>query len=358
MKFIHCADLHLDSKMDKLSIDKAKIRRAELVRSFENLCDYATANGVSAVIVAGDMFDTAKVTTKTRNAVLHAIANNPNVDFLYLSGNHDEDNFISSLEVVPENLKLFGDKWTCFCYGNVCICGVKLTPYNLGSIYDTINFAPDMVNIAVMHGQIAGYKGEERAEIISLPRLKNKNVDYLALGHIHEHVEGQLDLRGKYAYCGCLEGRGFDETGDKGFILIDVSGDRLSSQFVKFASRQISVFEYSVEGKLDYLTIRAEMINTLNAIFDVSSLIKVVLKGERKADFGIDVDDLTYRLNQMFFYAKVVDKTTIVIEETDYALDKSMRGEFVRAVWESNLSLEDKTKVLTVGLNALKEEDL
>ncbi|MBE5754422.1 MAG: DNA repair exonuclease [Clostridiales bacterium] len=358
MKFIHCADLHLDSKMDKLSLDKAKVRRAEMVRTFENLCDYATANNVRAVIIAGDMFDTAKVTVKTRNAVLYAIENNPQVDFLYLAGNHDEDNFISSLEIIPENLKVFGEEWTAFKYGNVCIAGVKFTPYNVNAIYDTINFDPYSVNIAVMHGQIAGYKGEEKAEIISLPRLKNKNVDYLALGHIHEHVEGQLDLRGKYAYSGCLEGRGFDETGDKGFILIDVIEDRLSSQFVKFALRQISVFEYSVEGKLDYLTVRAEIINTLNASFEVSSLIKVVLKGERKADFGIDVDDLTYRLNQIFFYAKVVDKTTIVIKETDYALDKSMRGEFVRAVWESNLSLEDKTKVLTVGLNALKGEDL
>ena len=54
-------------------------------------------------------------------------------------------------------------------------------------------------------------------------RLKEKNIDYLALGHIHEYSQGQIDLRGKYAYSGCLEGRGFDELGEKGFILIDVS---------------------------------------------------------------------------------------------------------------------------------------
>ncbi len=358
MKFIHCADLHLDSKMDKLSSEKAKVRRAEMVRTFENLCDYATANGVSAVIIAGDMFDTAKVTIKTRNAILHAIADNPHVDFLYLSGNHDEDNFIASLEVVPDNLKVFDDEWGYFTYGNVCIAGVKFTPYNTGTIYDTLSFSPDSVNIAVMHGQIAGYKGEEKAEVISLPRLKDKNIDYLALGHIHEHAEGQLDLRGKYAYSGCLEGRGFDETGEKGFVLIEVEDDSLSTEFVKFATRRLSTFEYSVEGKLDYIMIRTEILSVLTANLDDSSLVKVVLKGERKADVNIDVDDLAYRLNQIFFYAKVVDKTTIVVDEADYALDKSVRGEFVRAVWESDLSLEEKTKVLTLGLNALKGEDI
>ena len=38
MKFIHCADLHLDSKMEGLPTDKSKIRRDEVVATFERLC--------------------------------------------------------------------------------------------------------------------------------------------------------------------------------------------------------------------------------------------------------------------------------------------------------------------------------
>ena len=82
MKFIHCADLHLDSKIDGLPSDKSKIRRDEILRTFECLCDYASVNSVSAVIIAGDMFDTARVTTKTRDRVFNAIKKNFNVDFL------------------------------------------------------------------------------------------------------------------------------------------------------------------------------------------------------------------------------------------------------------------------------------
>ena len=58
MKFIHCADLHLNSRIDNLSSDKAKIRREEIMRSFEKLCEYAETENVSAVILAGDIFDT------------------------------------------------------------------------------------------------------------------------------------------------------------------------------------------------------------------------------------------------------------------------------------------------------------
>lgn len=357
MKFIHCADLHLDSKMDGLSSDKAKIRRAEIVNTFENLCNYATLNGVTAVIIAGDMFDTAKVTIKTRNSILHAMAENPSVDFLYLSGNHDEQNFISSLDALPENLKVFNDEWTYFNYGNVCIAGVRFTAYNQNNIYDTLNLLPQNLNVAVLHGQIAGYVGDENSEIISLPRLKDKNIDYLALGHIHQYAEGQLDLRGKYAYSGCLEGRGFDETGDKGFILIDVDKE-INFQFVKFSQRNMVNFEYDITNKPDWLFARTEILNYLSNNVSNKNLVKVIIKGQRKPSFDIDILGLSIKLNQTFFFAKVYDKTEIQVEEADYLHDKSLRGEFVRTVWESALSLEEKTKVLTLGLNALKGEEI
>ena len=47
-----------------------------------------------------------------------------------------------------------------------------------------------------------------------------------------------------------------------------------------------------------------------------------------------------------------------MVDEKDYEFDKSVRGEFVRAVWESSLSLEMKSKVISCGLNALKGEEL
>ena len=58
MKIIHCADIHLDSRITaNLSATKSKQRKAEVLNSFCNMCDYAVNNGVEVVIIAGDLFD-------------------------------------------------------------------------------------------------------------------------------------------------------------------------------------------------------------------------------------------------------------------------------------------------------------
>ncbi len=279
MKFIHCADLHLDSKMERLPSDKARIRRDEILRTFERLCSYAQDNDVRAVIIAGDMFDTPRVTLKTRGRVLQAISSAKDVDFLYLSGNHDDDNFINETEELPCNLKVFNDEWTSFDYDDVVISGVKLSVVNSSSVYDTLNLDEKKFNIVTLHGQVVGYKSSDNAETISIPRLKDKNIDYLALGHIHGYSEGQIDLRGKYAYCGCLEGRGFDETGDKGFVLVDVNEKKASYQFVNFSSRNLYEVEFDV-GEFDsWFTMREHVVNELSLGIKNSSLVKIILTG-------------------------------------------------------------------------------
>ena len=62
MKIIHCADLHLDSAL-RAHVDKdhGKKRRAEILNTFERMVDYAADNGVSAIMIAGDMFDTKSI---------------------------------------------------------------------------------------------------------------------------------------------------------------------------------------------------------------------------------------------------------------------------------------------------------
>ena len=74
-----------------------------------------------------------------------------------------------------------------------------------------------------LHGQLAKYKPKDHVEVINLGELRNKSIDYLALGHVHSYEEGQLLPRGVYCYPGCLEGRGFDETGEHGFVLLDIN---------------------------------------------------------------------------------------------------------------------------------------
>lgn len=79
---------------------------------------------------------------------------------------------------------------------------------------------------------------------------ENKNIDYLALGHVHSFMQDKLDNRGTWCYCGCLEGRGFDECGPKGFVLLDVDEQtcRAQMQFVQMAARTLYTLEVDVSN--------------------------------------------------------------------------------------------------------------
>ena len=356
MKIIHTADLHLDSKIDGLPTEKGKVRRDEIIRTFERLVEYARDNNVKAVIIAGDAFDTARVTKKTAGRFIQAVSDAKDIDFLYLAGNHDVE-FLSDFgEVLPENFKVFKNEWTTFRYGDVAISGITFDKFNAPFVYDSLKLDANDVNIVCMHGQVLGYKSEEAAETVSIPMLKNKNIDYLALGHIHSFSQGVIDERGKYAYSGCLDGRGFDETGVKGFVLLDTDDGKVKDKFVPFCSRVFAEKEYSVEGETSFYALKNKIIDDLRSAYAKESLIKVILKGSHDAEFLIDKDDLTARLNEYFFFAKVYDRTSLVVSEQDYALDKSVRGEFVRSVLQSDLTEEEKNAVIITGLNALKGE--
>ena len=105
MKLIHCADIHLDSPMQThMTARQAATRSAEVLRSFVRMTQYARENGVRAVIIAGDLFDGDRVRERTVDAVLDAMQKTPEVDYLYLPGNHDEAAGAFCDRELPENL--------------------------------------------------------------------------------------------------------------------------------------------------------------------------------------------------------------------------------------------------------------
>lgn len=365
MKYIHCADLHLDSKMNaNLDKESAKERKGEILHTFERMVAYAAKNKVSAILIAGDMFDRKNISATTRNTVLYHIAGNKEITFYYLQGNHDHDNFLSGLEEIPGNLKLFGPQWRTYSEagGRIAISGIELSPENAGSAYLSLILDPQKFNIVILHGQEAEGAMKDRAETINLKALRNKGIDYLALGHIHAYKKEQLDARGAYCYPGCLEGRGFDECGDHGFVVMDVDEDtgRYTHQFIPFAQRKLYTVNVDVTG----CRTTAEMIARAKlALQDAGcsddSLIKIVLKGMLDVECEKDVTYLLSRFRPRFYFVKVYDETTLKIDIDDYLLDESLKGEYVRQVMaDASLSEEDKKIIIRYGLQAITGEEV
>ena len=358
MKIIHCGDIHLDSAMKtNLTGDQAKERKNEILLTFTRMVEYAKSNDVKVIMIAGDLFDNNSVSARTRNVVKGCIDNNPQIDFLYIKGNHDVNSFLNSLEEIPQNLKLFTDKWSSYRYGNVVITGVELDKNNTNTIYSSLILNKNDFNIVLMHGQESQYLSKDKTEVINLNTMKNKNVDYLALGHIHTYKVNTLDQRGIYCYCGCLEGRGYDECGAKGFVLLDIDNGKLEHKFIDFSRRvlcEVSIDIWGTETTNDVDSAISKATDSISA----ENLVKLVLVGNVSVDSERNINYLMKKYNDKFYSLKIYDQTKLAVNIEDYKYDASLKGEFIRLVLEQDYTEQEKKDIIETGLKALAGEEL
>lgn len=442
MRFIHCADIHLDSPMEThLSAEQASKRNTEIIRSFVRMTEYARDNDVRAVIISGDLFDSERVRTRTLDVILSAMRKTPMVDYLYLTGNHDAGSALFTGRDLPPNLKCFGTEWTTYIYdpddvndanagnvkpdagpncgaanGDLCggtalndgtkryevsgsadpgfreakcnindvsnsdlgevsadqtydaavnsgaaksvtgtcvaISGIKMNAGNAASLYDNIPIHTGAINIVALHGQTGTVSGIDR---ISLNLLKDKGIDYLALGHIHAYQAETLDDRGIYVYPGCLEGRGFDECGAKGFVLITAEDGHISHEFMPFSYRQLHRLSVDISG----LYHNSEIIDRMKeaaAGIDPRDMVEFVLTGYSDPTADISIDYLADFFGDSFFFSKVKNESLMAIDPEAYKNDISLKGEFIRQVLASDMTEEDKAAVIRAGIQALRGE--
>ncbi len=344
MKIIHCADIHLGAKIDsRFPKEVAEERRREVRNSFSRMVRYAVENGVRGILFCGDVFDRDKPFKQDSNLFYEAVKSNPDIEFFYLRGNHDEE---GGIEELPPNLKLFSTEWTQYTLEGVTVSGIELAKENKRSYYTTLSLNGGNRNIVMLHGQV----GEE----ILLNKLQDKGIDYLALGHIHTQTIADLDGRGKYAYSGCLEGRGFDETGVKGFILLDVEegSGKITPTFVPFSKRAIEKYSVDVSTCRGAFAMSEKVRKEVP--FQTKNIYRVELIGEveiEEEEFAADVERY---LCAECAYLSIKDCTKKKLHYERYAEDKTLRGEFVRTVLQStDYTDEEKAQMIAYGLKAL-----
>ncbi|MCH5158461.1 MAG: DNA repair exonuclease [Clostridiales bacterium] len=352
MKIIHAADIHLGAKMDskfpKHVYDK---RKEELRNTFKRMVEYAENNGINVIILSGDVFDKDNPYKKDKEFFYSIVRKNPQIDFIYLRGNHD---IAVDYDGDPiDNLKVFDNQWKSYTYGKVVISGIEITAENSTSLYSSLSLDKDTVNIVALHGQVGDSHGKDK---INLKKLRGKNIDYLALGHVHKYQLNKLDDRAVYCYSGCLEGRGFDEPEEHGFVLLEVDNG-VSSTFIPFAERKILIADVDISGLRDAYQVFVAIKEAVR--FDKNNIYRVNLTGTIDFDVERLESDVEKYLSAECFYVDVKDCTGKTLDIHKYDGDTSLRGEFVRCVYESpDYTDEEKAKIITYGLKALKGDDI
>ncbi|MGI6055644.1 MAG: metallophosphoesterase family protein [Bilifractor sp.] len=398
MKIIHCADLHLDSRMTSvLSASEARERRADLLKTFMNMVRSASESSVKAILISGDLFDSERISSNARNTVFETILTHPGILFFYLTGNHERDGFLNRLSRRPDNLLTFGPGWRTYAIrvdragrphaetvgeddpagGRITISGLELNEANAPVAAAGLHLSPQDFNIVMLHGQAASYPVKGRPEIIGLNQYTNRNIDYLALGHVHQYHQDVLPPGGAWCYPGCLEGRGFDECGEHGYVLLDIedrngqqresasdlsglglpgSGFVLNGSFVPVPQRHFHEESVDITDCTSTPMIISKMERQLD--YPAEDLVKAVLTGAPDVSCEKNPVQIQNYFSARFFVFRLEDQTRPAVDYNTYALDASLKGEFVRTVQEDpDLSDERKAEIIRCGILVLAGED-
>lgn len=354
MRIIHTSDIHLDSPLtSRLTQDKVRERRRELLSGFGRLVEEAKALGVGAIIIAGDLFDSDRISRRALDTAIGIIEDAKSITFFYLQGNHEGNAFITSTRAMPDNLKVFGDEWTYYNIGNVTVAGRNGIREGM---FDALSLSPERKNIVVLHGERRDRSAAP--DSIGIKEAAGRNIDYLALGHYHSYSAEAIDDRGAAVYCGTPEGRGFDEVGDKGYTLLSTDGDRIIYSFRPFAKRRLHIISLELDGAVRTAEIGERAARALRDV-PASDIVRLELTGRYFPNLWKDTDGLMREWEHRFYYFEVKDSSKIAINPDDYRHDMSLKGEFIRTVSrDTSLDEATKEKIIACGINALMGEDL
>lgn len=228
MKFIHTADIHIDSPLHRLEVYEGapvdEIRQASR-RAFENLIDLAIDETVDFVVIAGDLFDGD---WKDYNTGLYFIKQvtrlkDAGIGVFVIAGNHDAAGKMTRSLPYPENVYLFSSrKPETHIMDDI---KVAIHGQSFSKVAVTKNLAldyPDPIsghfNIGLLHTSLTGRAGHEPYAPCALDDLVNKGYDYWALGHVHQFEMVAEDPA--ILFSGCIQGRHIGESGAKGCLLV------------------------------------------------------------------------------------------------------------------------------------------
>lgn len=297
-RFLHAADIHLDSPLHGLSryegLPVNEIRSATRA-AFDNLVQFAIDEAVDFVVIAGDLFDGdwRDMGTGLYFAKAMGRLDQAGIPAFVLAGNHDAASVVSRTVPWPANVHLFGSRRPethRLAHLSVAVHGQSFsTPAvteNLVLAYPPAE--SHFFNIGMLHTALAGRQGHADYAPCSVEDLRSRGYDYWALGHVHEFEV--VSVEPYVVFPGNVQGRTIRETGAKGAVLVDVADgeitlvERVELDVIRWARLDVNCAGACMDDAEDML--RSALVGVHSANASGRPLIaRVTLVGET-ADAG------------------------------------------------------------------------
>jgi len=355
IKILHAADFHLDSPFDSLSDEKARERRREQRELFLSLGEICEREGVEAVLLSGDLIDSDRTSLETCEMLLEVFAS-IKAEVFISPGNHDFASPRSPYLTLkfPKNVHIFASPEITqlkFPDRGFTVWGAGFTGNSSPPLMSGFRAEGEGVRLMVMHGDLNQPRSIYNP--VSELDIALSGLDYLALGHIHTFSGVKKAGDTYYAYPGCPEGRGFDETGEKGVIIGSVGRGSCEMKFMPLGGRKYEILNVDVSEAGD---IASAILSKLPRGSE-RDIYRIILQGEYEG--RLDINALAETLSDRFYALTIKDRTRIRRDIWEKAGEDTLRGLFLRKLrkkYEEAETEEERERIVLAvrfGLSAL-----
>lgn len=238
MKFVHAADLHIDSPLrglERYEGAPVELMRGATRRAVEHLVELCLEEDAKLLLLSGDLYDGDWKDYSTGLFFCRQMARlrEANVTVVWIRGNHDAASRLTQHLRPPENVHELSHARPVTLERE--IDGVCVALHGQGfskpkASEDLTERYPTPVagafNLGLLHTALDGREGHDSYAPCRVDSLRNKGYDYWALGHVHER---EVVARDPWiVFPGNLQGRHARETGKKGASLVSVQDGRVA----------------------------------------------------------------------------------------------------------------------------------
>lgn len=294
-RFVHAADLHLDSPFIGLSMkseDLAEILHTASRQAFDNLVDLAINEECDFVVISGDIFDGDWRDYRTGLFFVDRMRKleENGIEVFLIKGNHDAENrFMARLEL-SKNVHLFSSDEAETVKIEPLRVAVHGMSFGKRDVTDNLvsNYPPPLpnyFNVGLLHTACSGREGHAKYAPCSEDQLTGFGYEYWALGHVHTFEE--VSTSPHVVYSGNLQGRSIKETGEKGVVLVSVDDGTISDvRHVAVDVIRWATVVVDASGLEDLDDVRSEIraeIDQLYSLADGRGLaLRIELRGKTK----------------------------------------------------------------------------
>jgi DNA repair exonuclease SbcCD nuclease subunit len=241
-KFVHAADLHLDTPFRGVPADSGLLGTFQQAtfRAFSRIVDLCLREHVAFLLLAGDLFDAKDRSVRARLALRRELErlHMAGIPAFIVHGNHDPLSGDTGALGLPGSVKVFGPEWEeveVHREGRL-LCRVQGISYPEVEVRENLSArfrrtAPDFT-VGLLHANLGGAEGHANYAPCSVEDLSARGLDYWALGHVHTRAEYVLPGGAVAVYPGNPQGRHVNEPGERGCVLVEVEDGRTRRRFV------------------------------------------------------------------------------------------------------------------------------